>query len=137
MKGFHPTLKHFRKTGVVGNIDDLQPAVLQVLGRASGGEQFDAEFCEAFGKVKQAGFVGNGKKGTGDGHGGRRDSGVRRERGEFLGGKREFMEAVVQSRFLKPRVISELMKRAGCARASAPRVFQVMQVSSSWQAASG
>jgi hypothetical protein len=54
---------------VIGDINDREPAILQVFGGASCGEQFHAEFCQSFGKVEQTGFIRNREKGAGDGPG--------------------------------------------------------------------
>ena len=69
VEGFHTAVEKFRGAGVFGDIDDGQSGVAEGFGRSAGGEEFDAEVVEFLGKVGEAGFIGDGEQGAGDGHG--------------------------------------------------------------------
>ncbi len=66
---FDPAVEQFGCAGVFGNVDDRQAGLAERLGGAAGGEQFDSEVMQFLGERGEAGFVGNGEKGAGDGHG--------------------------------------------------------------------
>ena len=43
VQGFHPSIEHFRKAGVVADLGHRQARILQQLGSAAGRENGDAE----------------------------------------------------------------------------------------------
>ena len=51
MEGFDATLQHFRKAGIVGDINDVNTSVSEVLGCAAGGEDLYAVLCEDVGYI--------------------------------------------------------------------------------------
>ena len=57
VESFHPTIHHFRKAGVVGNIKDVDPCVSEVSGSATGGEDLNAVLYENVGYLQEIGFV--------------------------------------------------------------------------------
>ncbi len=59
MQGLDAAVKHFRKSGILGNFLDLDMGRTQKRRRAAGGKNFYAQLLQAFGKIHQTGFVGN------------------------------------------------------------------------------
>ena len=58
MKGFHAAIQHFGEAGEIGDVADLDAGVAQQFGRAAGGDQFDAHFCQPAREVGQSCLVG-------------------------------------------------------------------------------
>ena len=69
MQGFEPSVHHFRKTGVISDIDDGDIVFGQQPGGAAGRDQFHVERNQGAGENK-AGLVGNAEQGTADGRAG-------------------------------------------------------------------
>ena len=61
MQGLDPAVHHFRKSGQLRHIADLQPRRGNRLGGAAGGDEIDAVGRERAGKFDQPGFIGNGQ----------------------------------------------------------------------------
>ena len=61
MQGLDPAVHHFRKTGQLRNIRDLQSRGRDRLGGAAGGDEVDAVAGKRAGEFDQSGFVGNGQ----------------------------------------------------------------------------
>ena len=51
VEGFHSTVQHFRKAGVVRDINDVNTSVSEVPGCTAGGEDFYAALCEDVGYI--------------------------------------------------------------------------------------
>ena len=72
-------IEHLGKSGEFRNIFDRDPGIAQQFGRASGGDEFDAEPSQLAGEIDQAGFIGDTQDGALDfcnaGHDGPSDSG--------------------------------------------------------------
>ncbi len=65
MQGLDPAVHHFRKTGQLRNIRDLQPGVGNRFGGAAGGDEIDAVAGQRARKFDQPGFVGHRQQSTG------------------------------------------------------------------------
>jgi len=63
MQRFERDRRHLREPGQFGNIF-TRCRIRAATGRASGGNQFDAEGGEFVGEIYQSGFVGDAKNGT-------------------------------------------------------------------------
>ena len=59
VQGFHPTVHHFCKAGVVRDFNSGNAVVLQQLERTASGQDLDAEGFQFTGEIKDSGFVGN------------------------------------------------------------------------------
>ena len=70
MQGFESPVHHFRKTGVIGDIDDGDIVFGQQPGGAAGRDQFHVERDQGAGEIHEAGLVGNAEQGTADGESG-------------------------------------------------------------------
>ena len=57
VQGFHATIEHFWKAGVVGHLGDGQASVRQQFGRTAGRQQLDVESVQFLREFKDAGFV--------------------------------------------------------------------------------
>ena len=60
MQRFDAAVEHLRKPGVVAEILNTKSRSAQRLGRAAGGNEFDARLREGLGKRDETGFVGDG-----------------------------------------------------------------------------
>ena len=69
VQGLYSAIEQLRELRVLRHIRDFHTVVFQVLGRASSGEDLDAERLEPFCEVQNTGFVRDGEKGACDGHG--------------------------------------------------------------------
>ena len=58
MKRLHPAIQHFGKAGEIGDVADLDAGIAQQLGRAAGGDQFDAHFRQPAREFGQSCLVG-------------------------------------------------------------------------------
>ncbi len=56
---FHPAVHHLRKAGQVGDIDYLQPGILERLRGAAGGDELDIVAGKRRGEVDEPGLVGH------------------------------------------------------------------------------
>src|SRR5688500_7386857 len=57
MKGLHPTVHHFRKTGDVRNIAHLEAGIAQGLGRSASANYLNLETFELAREVNNSGLV--------------------------------------------------------------------------------
>ena len=64
MQRLHAAVEHFGKAGEVRDIFDGDAGIAQQLGRASGGDEFDAERGKLAGEIGEAGFVGDAENGA-------------------------------------------------------------------------
>ncbi len=64
MQRLDASVEHFREAGEFGNVFDGDAGIAQQLGRASGGDEFDAEAGELAGEVDEAGLVGDAEDGA-------------------------------------------------------------------------
>ena len=62
MQRFHPPIHHFRKAGVIADLDHLDAGLGQFLGRAAGRENFHAITGQLFGEIDETVFIGNGNQ---------------------------------------------------------------------------
>src|SRR5687768_10731672 len=68
MQGFYPSIKHFRKAGVISNLGDRKAGILQQFRRTAGGQEGYPKLVQLSRKFDNAGFVGNTDQGLLDGH---------------------------------------------------------------------
>ena len=68
VKGLHPAIEHFRKTGMLADIFHFQPRFAQGFGGAAGGNEFQPLGSQDLGKGNQPGLVGNRKQSALDFH---------------------------------------------------------------------
>ena len=68
MQGFHATVEHLGKTGVLGNIFHGEPRLTQCGGSPAGGEQFDPVRGQTAGQLDKACLVRNGEQRAPDFH---------------------------------------------------------------------
>ncbi len=64
MQRLDPAVEHFREAGEFGDVFNGDAGIAQQLGRASGGDEFDAEAGELAREVDEAGLVGDAKDGA-------------------------------------------------------------------------
>jgi len=62
VQGLHAAVQHLGELRDLGHLGHGQALVGQELGRATGGQQLDAQRMQRLGKFNDAGFVGDGKK---------------------------------------------------------------------------
>ena len=63
MQGFHATIEHLWKTGVVSYFGDGKSSFAQELGCAASGQQLNAKLVQLACEFEDAGFVGDGEEG--------------------------------------------------------------------------
>ena len=68
MQGFDAAVQHFRKSGVVTNLADIETGTAQLFGRAARGQEFDTLSGKSLSKFKCAAFVGKADQGLTDFH---------------------------------------------------------------------
>ena len=59
-----PAVQHLGEAGDFGNVFDRNAGIAQQLGRAAGGDEFDAHMGELAGEIRQAGLVGHAENGA-------------------------------------------------------------------------
>ena len=64
MQRLDAAIEHFRESGEFGDVFDGDAGIAQQLGRASGGDEFDAEAGELAREVYEAGLVGDAEDGA-------------------------------------------------------------------------
>ncbi len=74
MQRLHAAVEHFGEASEVGDVFDGDEGIAKKLGRASGGDEFDAEAGKLAGEIDKAGLVGDAENGAldlggGAGHG--------------------------------------------------------------------
>ena len=57
---------HLGKAGELGDVEHLEPGVVERLGGAAGGDELDAVAGERLGEIDEAGLVGDRQQGAGD-----------------------------------------------------------------------
>ena len=63
------TVEKLGCAGELRDVDDRQAGIPQGLGGAAGGEEFHPHVVQVLGEFGEAGFIGDGEKSAGDGHG--------------------------------------------------------------------
>ena len=64
MQRLDAAVEHFREAGEFGDVFDGDAGIAQQLGRASGGDEFDAEAGELAREIDEAGLVGDAEDGA-------------------------------------------------------------------------
>ena len=59
VQGFDAAVEHFGEAGEVADVLYGQPGFAEGARGAAGGDELDAEACENFGEINEAGFVGH------------------------------------------------------------------------------
>ena len=62
VQGFNAAIQHLGETGELSHLGHGQTVVGQQFGGAARGDEFDTQRMQGLGKLKNAGFVGDGDK---------------------------------------------------------------------------